>query len=81
MKQNDVFSKIKGLWIGSYIHESNIKLEKIVEDVLEDKYNFPIIKSENFGHIANKQTIPIGVKAKIDTQKEDKIVILEQCIK
>lgn len=80
MKQNEVFSKIKGLWIGSYEHESGIKLEKIVMDVLENHYHFPIIQSENFGHIAQKQVIPIGVKARIDTQKEEKISLLEKCV-
>lgn len=81
MKQNDVFSKIKGLWIGSYEHESGIKLEKIVRDVLENKYTFPIIKSENFGHIEKKQVLPVGVRARIDTSKENKISLLEKCVK
>lgn len=81
LKQEGVFDKIKGLWIGSYNHESKITLEKIVEDVLQDKYSFPIIKSDNFGHIDNKITIPIGVKAKIDTSKKDKIILVENCVK
>lgn len=81
MKQNDVFAKIKGLWIGSYKHESGIKLEKIVKDVLGKQYNFPMIQSENFGHIPKKQVIPVGVKAKIDTSKEEKVVLLEKCVK
>ena len=80
MKQNKVFEQIKGLWIGNYEHESKIKLEKIVLDVLENNYNFPIIKSNNFGHIAEKQVIPIGVKAKIDTENKDKIILMEKCV-
>lgn len=79
MKQNDVFSNIKGLWIGSYEHISGIRLEKIVKDVLNNEYKFPIIKSENFGHIDKKQVIPIGVKARIDTNK-DEIILLEKCV-
>lgn len=82
MKQNEVFSKIKGLWIGNYKHESGIKLEKIVKDVLQDtSYQFPIIKSDNFGHIDKKQVIPIGVKARIDTNQAEKIILLEDCVK
>ncbi len=81
MKQNKVFSKIKGLWIGHYEHESGIKLEDVVMDVLKDDYTFPIIKSENFGHTDRKQVIPIGVKAKIDTTKNEKIFLLEKCVK
>lgn len=80
MKQNDVFSKINGMWIGSYQHESKISLEKIVKDVIEDEYNIPIIKSNNFGHIEKKITIPIGIKAKIDTSKNKKIILLEEHI-
>jgi len=71
MKQNGVFDKIKGVWVGNYNGE--FPLENILLDVLEDKYSFPIIKSNNFGHIDNKQIIPIGVIAKIDKNKKVKI--------
>ena len=80
MKQNGVFDKIKGLWIGNYDHESNISLEKIVLDTIGDEYVFPIIKSNNFGHIDTKTVIPIGTKAKIDTSKERKIELIESCV-
>lgn len=78
MKQNGVFDKIKGLWIGNY--ESEISLEKIVLDTLGDEYKFPIIKSNNFGHIDTKTVIPIGVKARIDTNDKQKIKLLEDCV-
>lgn len=81
MKQNGVFDKINGLWIGSYNHESNISLDKIVFDVIGDEYNFPIIKSDNFGHIEEKIVIPIGTNAKIDTNTKEKIMLLENCVK
>lgn len=77
MKQNEVFNKIKGLWIGNYEHESGITLEKIIMDVLGSEYKFPIIKSNNFGHIETKTVIPIGTKAKIDTKKDVKIELIE----
>lgn len=81
MKQNGVFEKIKGLWIGNYEHDSNVPLEKIVLDVLQEEYKFPIIKSNNFGHIEKKIVIPIGTKAKIDTSKEKKIELIESCVR
>ena len=81
MKQNGVFEKIKGLWIGNYEHESQIKLENIVLDVLENNFDFPIIKSENFGHIAEKQVIPIGVNSRINTMNNEKIILMEKCVK
>ena len=80
MKQNGVFDKIKGLWIGNYEHESGITLEKIIMDVLGDEYKFPIIKSNNFGHTETKTVIPIGTKAKIDTTKDIKIELIENCV-
>lgn len=79
MKQNGVFDKIKGLWIGNYEHESKITLEQIVQDVLGEEYNFPIIKSNNFGHIETKTVIPIGTKAKIDTSNMP-IKLMEKCV-
>ncbi len=81
MKQNGVFEKIKGLWIGNYQHESNISLEKIVLDVIGGEHEFPIIKSNNFGHIEAKTVIPIGIKARIDTTKDVKIELIEKCVK
>ena len=77
-KQNGVFDNIKGLWIGNYEHDSKITLEKIVLDVIEDEYNFPIIKSDNFGHGTLKTVIPIGVKARIDTKIDEKIKLIEK---
>ena len=77
MKQNGVFDKIKGLWIGNYEHESGISLEKIITDVLEGEYKFPIIKSNNFGHIERKTVIPIGTKAEINTNEKVKIKLVE----
>ena len=81
MKQNGVFDKIKGLWIGSYEHESGISLEKIVLDTIGNEYTFPIIQSNNFGHIETNTVIPIGTKARIDTDEEIKIKFIENCVK
>ncbi len=80
MKQNDVFKKIKGLWIGDYEHESNITMEEILLNIIEDEYNFPIVKSDNFGHCDKKTVIPIGTVAKIDTNTNEIIGLLENCI-
>lgn len=81
MKQNGVFDEIKGLWLGNYEHESKITIEEIVQEVLGDKYDFPIIKSNNFGHCETKTVIPIGTKARINTNEKEKIKLLEKCVK
>lgn len=80
MKQNGIFEQIKGLWIGNYTHESEIKLEDILLNTIKDEYNIPIIKSENFGHIERKTVIPIGTKAIINTSRETKIKLVEKCV-
>ena len=76
----------RGLVEGKYSIDftDKIELEKIVSDVLElpnEKYQYPIIKSNNFGHIEEKTVIPIGTKAKIDTTKDVKIELIERCVK
>lgn len=81
MKQNGVFDKINGLWIGNYESDTGITLEKIIKDIIGNEYSFPIIKSNNFGHTETKTTIPIGTKARIDTTKEIKIELIENCVK
>lgn len=79
MKQNGVFDEIKGLWLGNYEHESGITLEQIVMDTLEEP-KFPIIKSDNFGHGTFKTPIPIGIKARIDTNEKEMIKLIENCV-
>ena len=81
MKQNGVFDKIKGLWLGTYEHESKIKLEQIVIDTIGENLKFPIIKSNYFGHVERKTAIPIGTKAKINTHNKKKITLSENCVK
>ena len=81
MKQDGVFDKIRGIWLGNYTHESGITLEKILLDTLGNEFKGPIIKSENFGHIEQKTVIPIGTMAKIDTREKEKIKLLENCVK
>lgn len=76
MKQNGVFDKIKGIWVGNY--DGSIALEKVLLDVLQDKYHFPIIKSNNFGHTEKKTVIPVGGMARIDTNKNRKIELIEK---
>ena len=80
LKQNGVFDKIAGLWIGNYEHPSKISLEKIIKNAIGDEYKFPIIKSDNFGHIDKKIIIPIGTKAEINTNEKIKIKLVEKCV-
>lgn len=77
LKQKGVFNKIAGLWIGNY--DGDILLEKIIMDTIEDlDINYPIIKSNNFGHTERIMSIPIGAKARIE---ENNIEIIEDYLK
>ena len=75
MKQNGIFDKIKEIWVGNY--DGSVALEKILLDVLDNKYAFPIIKSNNFGHTERKTVITVEGKDRIDTNKKVKIEIKE----
>lgn len=80
LKQNGVFDRIAGLWIGNYEHPSKVSIEKIIKNAIGDAYKFPIIKSDNFGHIDKKIIIPIGTKAEINTNEKIKIKLIEKCV-
>ena len=49
--------------------------------MLDGDYDFPIIKSNNFGHCERKTVIPIGTMAEINTKKDVKIKLLEGCVR
>lgn len=57
-----------------------MSLEEILLQVLGNEYNFPIIKSNNFGHTERKTVIPIGGVATINTEDEIKIRLIENCV-
>ena len=77
LKQKGVFNSVKGIWLGNY--EGDTPIEKILLDTIEDiKLNIPIIKSDNFGHIERKITVPLGVEAEI---KNGKIKLTENYLK
>ena len=77
LRQKGIFNKVSGIWLGNY--EGDVAIEKILMDTIEDmNLNIPIIKSDNFGHIERKITIPLGVKAEI---KDGKIKLIEDYLK
>ena len=82
LRLRGVFDKIRGMVIGHLEHcltkgEHYKKFEKMIKEVTK-KYDFPILKIEEFGHTLNNATIPIGVKARIDNNKFE---ILESGVK
>jgi len=75
-----VFGKISGMVIGKLVNcdilrsdddwkkEKALPMNKIVLELCKD-YKFPIIKGVAFGHYWPMLTLPVGVKASIDTAK------------
>ncbi len=72
LKLNNVFKKIKGIVLGSFIdctekdrNKKTLTLEQIFEDYFS-KLNIPVFSSFPHGHIKNLITIPIGSKIKLN---------------
>ena len=76
LKQNGAFDKVSGIWMGNYDNDFDYNLEDDILQLTKDK-NFPIIKSNNFGHIFENMIIPIGEKAYINTSNKIPITICE----
>jgi muramoyltetrapeptide carboxypeptidase len=83
LKQIGVFDQIRGVVMG-YIdglqNDENAVMQ--MEDILvrvTAGYDFPILKTEDFGHNCPNTVLPVGGKASIDAD-HGKIEILERCV-
>ncbi len=84
LKQYGVFDKVKAVVVGyNYDLQKDGNTYPGMEDILLDytkEYDFPIVKCNDFGHKIANAVIPIGVEAKIDSDKET-IEIVESFLK
>lgn len=84
LKQYGVFNKVKAVVVGyNYEIQKDGDNYPQMEDILLEytkEYDFPIIKCNDFGHRIANAVIPIGVEARIDSDKE-KIEIVEEFLK
>ncbi len=79
LREIGVFEKIRGIVIGyvlgfqdkEWIRKNNIRerYENIVLDITKE-YNFPILKTNDFGHRCPGCFLPIGAKARIDASRK-----------
>ena len=72
IKQIGIFDKIKGVIIG-HIEEMKKSDEREFEDILLEitkEYDFPILKTNDFGHNTPNTFIPLGIKAEIDSENK-----------
>jgi len=82
LRQMGVFEKIKGVIFG-YIHGQRNeafrrKMESILLEVTSDM-NFPIMKTNDFGHNCPNTVLPVGGKISFDSDSHI-IEILEPCV-
>jgi muramoyltetrapeptide carboxypeptidase len=71
LELSGVFKKIKGMIVGrffGYSKQEEKKIIKIIKQRTAD-YNFPILIGVDIGHTDPMITLPLGVKAKIDSSK------------
>jgi muramoyltetrapeptide carboxypeptidase len=83
LKQVGVFDQARGVIIG-YVDgldnktEQTIKLETVLLNVTAG-YNFPILKTNDFGHNCPNTTLPVGGQVRVDADKQE-VTILEPCV-
>lgn len=79
LEHRNVFKKANGLIFGHYSENDN----SLINDILYrigDKYNIPVVKCEDYGHGKNNSILPIGIPARLDTDK-DSFELLESCVR
>jgi muramoyltetrapeptide carboxypeptidase len=86
LKLAGVFDKIKGMISGNLTmceekkyKEKSFDIKEIILDHCKD-YGFPIMYNLDFGHNCQNATLPIGIRATIDTYK-NKFSIDEACVR
>ncbi len=77
-----VFEKIRGLIVGRPMYYSNEEKQSLREILLERTrgYSFPIITDMDFGHTAPQFTIPLGIRARIDST-QNRFEIVEMAVR
>jgi muramoyltetrapeptide carboxypeptidase LdcA involved in peptidoglycan recycling len=67
-----VLDKLRGLVVGRPMDYTGAEKEQLREVILErtSRYAFPVITDMDFGHTAPQFTIPVGCRARIDTDRQ-----------
>jgi len=77
LELSGVFGKIKGMLIGrpfGYSEKESLDLQKMILERTKD-YNFPILYNIDIGHTDPIITIPLGVMSKIDSEKDEFLIV------
>lgn len=68
------FQRVKAILIGRFEKAGEVKLEELKKTLLGKKLNLPIVANLDFGHTTPLFTLPVGLKAKLDTSKVEGIL-------
>ncbi len=82
LRQTGVLEVVEGVLIGRLPSVTGVNMEallEMMEDVFEG-YSYPIVAGMDFGHTNPIATMPLGVKAEIDTDSSS-LRFLEPCIR
>jgi muramoyltetrapeptide carboxypeptidase len=82
LEQAGIFDELRGVVVG-HIHDDEadkktVTLEQVLLTVVE-KYDFPILKMEEFGHNCPNTVIPVGARARLDAEAQE-LTIIEGCV-
>jgi muramoyltetrapeptide carboxypeptidase len=71
LELSGVFEKIKGMIVGRFFGYSKQEEKEVIKIIKQRtaSYNFPILIGVDIGHTDPVITLPLGVKAKIDSSK------------
>jgi muramoyltetrapeptide carboxypeptidase len=58
--------------------ENSLTLKEVIIDRLSN-LRIPVLYGFSFGHVANKCTLPVGIKARMDTEKRQ-LILLEKAV-
>ncbi len=77
LKLTGVFDKIKGLIFGRPFKYSEKDVEKLKKKIVErtSDYDFPILFGADIGHTDPMITIPLGVRAEVDSDTNSFIIL------
>lgn len=75
LDQAGVFERVRGVIFGYYKTHGGFQIEDIAREIT-DKYTFPIVQCNDFGHNTPNTFLPIGTRARLDAEQGE-LVLLE----
>ncbi|HHJ53181.1 MAG TPA: LD-carboxypeptidase [Caldithrix abyssi] len=76
-----VFDKLSSVKPADYKpgFNSSLSVEEVIDNIFKD-YDFPVCVGLSLGHIANKPTMPLGIKVRLDADS-GRISLLEKAVR